>query len=279
MAATRTFAGITYTNGNCPPALLAELQPYGKHGNSGAAHAFLRRDAAESWNRAIADVERRTGIKLLVRGWNRSEAEQIEFYLERHRLARPGERACCTWQGRRYVFTGTAHAAPPGTSNHGWALAVDVIDFGAVGQWNHPRRVKAFPILAEHGWTETEARGRIQEPWHLVYDPAKDKHRGEKTAAAAPAANTPTVQEEDDEMKKVIEFHVPGKAKVNAEWWGLWIPSAGGYLRYSTEGDLKSASNQYRKLGYEVLTREQAGWDTNQVGTPAFIGTHLNKEG
>ncbi|WP_159795624.1 M15 family metallopeptidase [Puerhibacterium puerhi] len=174
--------------------------PYGKHGNSGDQRAFLRKDAAESWNRAIADVERRTGIKLRVRGWNRTYDEQVEFFLARHRVAKASETACCVWQGRRYHFTGTAHAAPPGISNHGWALAVDVIDFGGVGDFDNPRRKKAFPILAEHGWTETEGRGRIQEPWHLVYDPTKDKHKGEK-----PEEDDMTPAQ-DAALKEILDF-------------------------------------------------------------------------
>ena len=72
---------------------------------------------------------------------------------------------------------GTAAAAIPGTSNHGWGLAVDVIDYGNVRQFDYPRRALTFPILARHGWTDAEGRGSIQEPWHLVYDPTRDTPR------------------------------------------------------------------------------------------------------
>lgn len=275
---THTFGGRTYTNGKVPPEVLAELEPRGRHGNSGTRRAFLRKDAAASWNRAVADVKRRTSIDLRVRGWNRTYQEQVDFYLQRHRLARAGERACCSWRGRRYVFTGTAHAAPPGESNHGWGLAVDVVDFGAVGQWNNPRRVKAFPILAEHGWTDTEGRGRIQEPWHLVYDPTKDEHRGAKPDGQK-ADGQKTDNPEDDDMRQAIKFHTPGRKGINAEFWGLWLPAAGGYLRYGSEATLNSAAHQYAQLGYEVKTRAQAGWKTNTVTEPELLGAHLNKEG
>lgn len=187
----------TYANGSVPAGLLAPLD--------GQPEASLRADAAAAWNRARADVRRQTGITLRVRGWNRTLAEQERFYLQRHRLARPGEGVCCRWKGRPYVFTGTAHAAAPGTSNHGWGLAVDVEDFGAVGQFNHPRRVKAFPILAAHGWTDTEGRGAIREPWHLVYDPARDTRPVSRPVPGADSSITiPTIPgrpaplEEDD---------------------------------------------------------------------------------
>lgn len=155
---------VNYANGFVPSSALAPLD--------GQPGCFLRADAAAAWNAGRAEVKRRTGIVLMVRGWNRTYAEQVTFYLQRHRLAKAGERVCCYWQDRPYVFTGTAHAAPPGTSNHGWGLAVDVIDFGNVGDFSNPRRVKAFPILAQYGWTDHEGRGEIREPWHLVWNPS-----------------------------------------------------------------------------------------------------------
>ena len=181
--ATKTFGGIKYSNGSVPSALLAEIEPKGKHGSSNQAHAFLRRDAADAWNRAAAEVKAETGITLTVRGWNRTLAEQEKYFFERYeRRAFPysGPFNDVRWyKGRRYVRMRGAAAAIPGNSNHGWGLAVDIEDFGSVGQWNNPRYLKAWPILRKHGWTETEGRGRIQEPWHKVYDPAQDRGKTE----------------------------------------------------------------------------------------------------
>ncbi|MBE7701280.1 hypothetical protein H9623_13345 [Oerskovia sp. Sa1BUA8] len=210
----------TYANGSVPESALAPLD--------GQPDAFLRADAAAAWNRARAEVKRLTGITLRVRGWNRTRAEQIVFYLQRHRLARKGERVCCYWQGRPYVFTGTAHAAPPGTSNHGWGLAIDVDDYGTVGDFDYPRRAETFPILAEHGWTDTEGRGSIREPWHLVYDPTRDTHLVSRPVPGAggsittptipgrPAPLTPTESELD--MPYIVRCRVAGH-KDNGTWW------------------------------------------------------------
>jgi hypothetical protein len=176
-----TFGGHTYSNGAVPAAILAPLD--------GQPEAALRRDAARAWNRARAEVRAATGIVLRVRGWNRTYREQVTFYLQRHRLAKAGERECCYWQGRPYVFTGIAHAAPPGTSNHGLGLAVDVADFGGVGQFAYPRRVETIGLLKRHGWTDDEGRGHIQEPWHLVYDPARDAGRKASTMTYSPLTN------------------------------------------------------------------------------------------
>lgn len=190
-----TFAGKTYTNGHVPRSLLAPLD------GQNFGHAELRIDAAGSWNRARAEVLEETGLVLTVRGWNRTLAEQVTFYLQRHRKARAGERVCCKWNGVPYFFTGTAHAAPPGTSNHGWALAVDIDDFGGVGQWNNPRYLAAWPILARHGWTETEGRGSIQEPWHKVYDPTKDQHRNDN-----PVQEDEMSAKAEKDIEKILEL-------------------------------------------------------------------------
>jgi len=183
---TKTFQGVTYTNGNLPKRLLAPLD--GNNLDLPGDRAMLRLDAAASWNRARAEVERKTGIVLTVRGWNRTKAEQKTFYLQRHAKWTPGYKVCCYWDGVPYRFTGTAHASPPGTSNHGWGLAVDVVDFGSVGNFSHPRRKAAIGILKRHGWTDDEGRGSIQEPWHLVYNPARDQHKSS-------TSSTPTKEE------------------------------------------------------------------------------------
>lgn len=153
--ASRTSAslgGVGYLNGRMPASLLRELKPYKKHGYSGTLRAYLRKDAADAWNRAQAEVQKRTGVVLAVRGWYRTFAEQSAFYNRPHKAA----------------------VAVPGYSNHGLGMAVDVRDFGGVGNFSHPRRLKSIAILKKHGFTETEGR-RVHEPWHLVYDPSQDR--------------------------------------------------------------------------------------------------------
>lgn len=179
--ATKTYAGVAYSNGKTPTSLLGEVLPSGIHGTSRTKRAYLRKDAAASWNRAVKEVKAKTGLTLSVRGWNRSYAEQVLFFRQRYTAgaySRYGDYR--RWNGVQYGRVRGAAAAAPGYSNHGWGLAVDVNDFGGVGQFNNARRNKAYPILAKHGWTETEGR-RVSEPWHLVYDPSKD--RGKKAAS------------------------------------------------------------------------------------------------
>lgn len=244
MASTRTFQGVTYTNGNCPASLLAPLLG----DNWGDETAYLRKDAAASWNRARAEAIASEGITLTVRGWNRTEATQVDFYLERHRRARAGDRVCCYWQDVPYAFTGTAHAAPPGTSNHGWAIAVDVVDFGGVGNFSHPRRVATIAILKRHGWTETEGRGSIQEPWHLVYDPALDQHK-----------NDPTPTTEDDDMVTAQDRQDIAKAAADAVWGYVFqaAQSDGGRIPGESAGvrllELRKDANRSEALDTETV--------------------------
>jgi hypothetical protein len=167
-----TYAGYTYENGYVPRAVLAPLdgENYGD--------AELRRDAAEAWNRARADVKARTGIVLTVRGWNRTIAEQERFFFERYdeQATGSGPFGDVRWyKGVRYVRTSGAPAAIPGNSNHGWGLAVDIDDFGAYRTLGNDRSAKATPILERHGWTDDEGSS-IGEPWHRVYKPASDTH-------------------------------------------------------------------------------------------------------
>ncbi|MFD6163698.1 D-alanyl-D-alanine carboxypeptidase family protein [Oerskovia sp. NPDC060287] len=169
-----------YPNGSVPASALSPLD--------GQPGAFLRTDAAISWNRARLDVFERTGITLTVNGWNRTLAEQEQLFFERYEPLATGAgpyNDVRWYKGVRYARMRGAAAAIPGTSNHGWGIAVDVVDYGVVGQFNHPRRTATFPILAEHGWTDTEGRGSIQEPWHLVYDPTRDTQENDMTPGQA----------------------------------------------------------------------------------------------
>lgn len=190
-----TYAGKTYTNGNVPKSLLAPLDGE-NYGN-----AELRRDAAESWNRARAEVKAKTGIVLTVRGWNRSLAEQERFFFERYsrQATGGGPFGDVRWyKGVRYVRTTGAPAAIPGTSNHGWGLAVDVDDFGAYRTAGNARSREATPILEKHGWTDDEGSS-IGEPWHRVYKPERDQRK-----------NYTPVQEDDmtpAQAKQLDELH------------------------------------------------------------------------
>jgi hypothetical protein len=208
-----TYKGHTYSNGNVPKALLRPLdgENYGQ--------AELRLDAADSWNRARAEVKAKTGITLTVRGWNRSLAEQERFFFERYRANASSPWGDYRWyKGVRYGRVTGAPAAIPGTSNHGWGMAVDIDDFGAYGTTGNARSAKATPILERHGWTDDEGSS-IGEPWHRVYSPAKDTHPPTQEEPDMDATQAGQLRDTDARteviLEKLLELHAGSAPKID----------------------------------------------------------------
>ena len=177
MADTRTYRGVTYRNGELPKSLQKKVN--GKHGTLRNADAYLRIDAADALNGAIAEIKDKYGYDLTIRGWNRTRAEQEKFFYQRWTTTPYRGRPTKRWNGKTwYLKPGYAAASAPGYSNHGWGTTIDVNDFGTVGQFNNPNRNKYYPILRKWGFDDSEGRGHIREPWHLEYKPSMDKMSG-----------------------------------------------------------------------------------------------------
>lgn len=93
-----------------------------------------------------------------------------------------------------------AFAAKPGTSNHGWGIALDLGSGINSATSREHRWMDA--VAHEYGWvnppwaTDDNPRNGQFEPWHWEYVPHLDQHdgTGEHVAARPP---TPTVQEDD----------------------------------------------------------------------------------
>ncbi|EYR64280.1 hypothetical protein N866_13610 [Actinotalea ferrariae CF5-4] len=102
----------------------------------------------------------------------RSYEVQVRTFLARYAPATTGVGPFSDvrwWQGRRYIRVAGASAAVPGTSNHGWAIAVDFADVGATGgtRWSWlmdaaPRFGFVNPLWARDGIPSNGS----QEPWH-----------------------------------------------------------------------------------------------------------------
>lgn len=167
---SRVYKGVRYNNGEIPASFLKKLD--GQHGSQRNLNAYLRDDAADAFNRARAEIKRKYGYDLSVRGWMRTRKQQESMFWPRVTLV-PNGNPRRYYNGRTYYLRGAA-VATPGWSNHGWGTTIDVSNFGGVGQWNHPNRKKFYPILKKHGFDDSEGR-RINEPWHLEYMPSKDK--------------------------------------------------------------------------------------------------------
>lgn len=142
--------GVRPVGGYGPMSVPAELRVYGNGRIPGGALVALRDQpnhrlygpAAASWNRVV-EAARADGIELRITDSYRSYDQQVD-------LAR-----------RKGLYSEGGYAATPGTSNHGWGLAVDAdVNDAATRQWlkvNGPR----------FGWVEAVPR----EPWHWEFRP------------------------------------------------------------------------------------------------------------
>ncbi|MBO3084930.1 M15 family metallopeptidase [Cellulomonas fengjieae] len=121
-----------YGNGKIPPAALQEVGTTGHRLWAPAAQALTGLITA-----AAAD-----GVKVGITDSYRSYAGQVDV------------------AQRKGLYSQGGLAAAPGTSDHGWGLAVD-LDLDATAQaWMRAHG-------AEHGFVEDTPR----EPWHWAYTP------------------------------------------------------------------------------------------------------------
>ncbi|MCU1398004.1 MAG: peptidase and DD-carboxypeptidase VanY/endolysin [Acidimicrobiales bacterium] len=126
---------VAYGNGTLPSS---ELESIGQGGHR------LFTPAAEAWKQAVA-AARVDGIDLRVTDSYRSYDEQVD-------LAR-----------RKGLYADGGLAAVPGTSNHGWGLAVDADVTGkAALQW-----------LQDNGHRFGFVQAVPREPWHWEFRPAQ----------------------------------------------------------------------------------------------------------
>ena len=128
-----------YRNGAIPPEALCPL-------NNAPGHR-LRGDAAAAYNGLTAAAASERGAPLCVTDSYRSYSEQVDVYRRKPGLA-----------------------ATPGTSNHGWGVAVD-LSCGAESFGSSTYRwLKAN--AGGFGWTHpswAEPGGSKPEPWHWEY--------------------------------------------------------------------------------------------------------------
>lgn len=122
------------SNGNLPASDLAAI----------AGGGSLRKDAAAAWNAMAAEARSRYGVNIAVTGPDsayRSYARQVYWR--------------AVWCARGQC----GNAAVPGTSNHGWGIAVDV-----------PSYVQAIinTIGPRYGWNKA-CSDAPWEPWHYKW--------------------------------------------------------------------------------------------------------------
>lgn len=166
----------------------------------------LRADAAAAWARLIAAY----GKQIKITDSYRPYEVQERIFLQRY-MPRPSGGGTYGdvryWKGVRYVRKhGTAAAAVPGTSNHGWGLALDLAD--GVNSGRGPAWEWLQKNAERFGWHNPDwaKQARFYEPWHWEYDPALDKS---EPAAEEQQSNT-TDPEPEKEKPDMHVIHANG---------------------------------------------------------------------
>lgn len=144
-------------------------------------HLSLHPLAARAWNAAAVVCLAETGGVLSTTGTYRSYDQQVTLFRQRYtssfdptvNAVPPMSR---TWEGVLYFLRkGMAPAASPGTSNHGWGLAVDaaVLTNGKIAGITTDAKVWTWAQdeLETFGWSWEGAKPgqRGWEPWHWKY--------------------------------------------------------------------------------------------------------------
>jgi hypothetical protein len=229
-------------SGKLPDSMLVNIGPSGN----------LHHDAARSY-RALAFMCMAIDLPLTYTygGCYRSYQSQVTLFLQRYSPTYLAGRPTKVWQGKTYwQKPNTAMAAVPGTSNHGWGIAVDfafdsnptdgIGPDDAASISSHPQWPTFQKYALDCGWS-WEAQS---EPWHLRLVtgsiPTQTVLNAEKVMyptpnPPAPTPNptpTPLPEEDDDDMAEKYVF----VAKNNGEQY-LWIPGRGAPQPFASPAD------------------------------------------
>ena len=153
-------------NGKLPAGLLRRIAP------SGQMHHY----AATSWS-MLRELAAKEGLDLAHVGDYRPYTQQVALFMSRMKPfpdAKKTVQVTRVFNGEKWYLHTGAPVATPGTSNHGWGLAIDAAlktKAGVVTISSKPKGVKRSGLeflLAEApslGWSwEVQS-----EPWHIRY--------------------------------------------------------------------------------------------------------------
>lgn len=194
------------SNGQLPASDLAPI-----------AQGQLRKDAAAAWN-AMNVEARKLGIEIVPTGSKssyRTYAQQQELY--------------------QMYLNGTGNlAAKPGTSNHGWGLAVDVA--------TQSMRQMIDRIGAKYGYSKRCSDAQ-SEWWHIKWDKACNGSTWSgpdpgPSGKATPAPPTPEPITEADMITAVLKKNGAIEVFVEKSGGTVWHTWQGGENGkwYSTDG-------------------------------------------
>jgi hypothetical protein len=186
---------MAYANGRLPDSALRPIAGGGR----------LEPKAAAAWNAMAAHIYKVRGIKIAPNGPDssyRSYERQV-------------------WWRNYWCSQGKCeNAAVPGTSNHGWGLAVDTDDHALVNQYG-------APFGWQKAWSDAPS-----EAWHFRYqaghysgkDPGPDyqaTHPGVEKRRKKIARKRPKVRKQGRKWRRIKKAWKKGKHQIKR--WRDWI--------------------------------------------------------
>lgn len=153
-------------NGDIPPALLANIKPYGQ----------LYWKAAAAWT-AMLDAAKADGLEFSHVGALRTLKEQVALFDSRYSLKATKRipQVTRTYKGKTYFLKeGMSPAGTPGTSKHGFACACDIAAVVAKKVVNVGSSQKHVDWLVANAgrfgwsWEVADPKNPNFEIWHLV---------------------------------------------------------------------------------------------------------------
>lgn len=200
---------MAYANGKFPKSATVALTT--------APGQRLEPTAARQWDALARSVQNTHGWLPVLTDSYRPYDVQERIFRDRYRQGNHRGKAGFTtdvryWGGQPWTRrSGTAAAAVPGTSNHGWAKAVDV---SGLGGFNGTRFKQLAALAARFGYSNAEGRS-VNEPWHWVFTGSYSVSKpiggtGSVTNPTIPGAPAPITPEEDmpltdADVKKVAD--------------------------------------------------------------------------
>jgi LAS superfamily LD-carboxypeptidase LdcB len=185
------------SNGEVPANLLGNIKPYGQ----------VHHKAARCWE-AMRQAALADGLTLSHVGALRTLKEQQSLFKQRYSLKDEGRTPTITrkYQGKTwYLKKNCSPAGTPGTSKHGFAVAIDVcavINKKNVGLGSAPKHVAWLKKNAEiYGWSWqiADPRNPEFEIWHMIcFDADNPPPAVTETTLSVPVATKvkrPTLKE------------------------------------------------------------------------------------
>lgn len=230
-----------HRNGRIP---LAELEFVGRGALNGESQ-YLHPAAADAWRKFVAEIHRLAGVVMVITEGYRPLALQQHYY---NTLPYP-------------------QAAWPGTSTHGWALAVDMANYQRV-------RKELLRDVGQLCGFSFATGDRVQEPWHVEFVGSLIEQAGGGTV-------TPITPEIEDDMfsdadRALLLNLAKGKDTrelVQTPDGTVWFV-VNRILRYGIprESNLNTYKAYLRDLGYSDALIQKSASDISAYGAPVYDG-------